>query len=398
MANQEMNIQQITEITKFSLDASKSPTKLPVCYWGIHGTGKTELVKQIAKDLGYNLVVLHLAMQDICDLIGIPSKVEYILPDGSKDTVQIWSCPQWLHDAHENYKKTKIPNLFFLDEFNRGNRFVLAAMLPFLIEGVLHQHRIGPEDAVIAAANPANEKYEVNELTDEALLNRMGHIVFKPTHTEYIAYLKKCGVDKTTIKVAANNPSFTKIPDFDLGFEVKPSRRSIFNVMSLVGKKGKTWIREHGSYVVEAYLGASFRDEWMAEYSSKDESITLEMLQNFDGNKSDIEAALTTTIDGQITHRTDILSKTLDIIKTYIKDNKETISVADVAWMIKFFSISIIPEDACASVFMSNPEMKRMMMKDMEINILLTNFLRKKNIIPLDGVAPWAADADNRTV
>jgi hypothetical protein len=399
MPSQEMNIQQITEVVKFSIDASKkSKYKLPVCIWGIHGTGKTQLVEQIADEMGYNLVVLHLAMQDICDLIGIPTKVEYQLPDGSKDTIQIWACPQWLHNANESYKKTGKPNLFFLDEFNRGNRFVLAAMLPFLIEGVLHAHHIGPEDAVIAAANPANEKYEVNELTDEALLNRMAHVVFKPTHTEYVNFLKRNEVDKTTVKVVQNQPSYTKIPDFDLGFDVKPSRRSIFNVMGIIGKKGHSWIKNHGSYVIDAYLGAAFRDEWLAEYQSKDMSITLEMLQDFDNNKQDIELALTTIIDEQITHRTDILSKTLDIIKTYIKDRKDKISAVDVTWMIKFFKIGIIPSDASAAVFMANPDMKRAIMQDANINILLTNFLRAHGIIPADSISPWAADADNRTV
>lgn len=395
MANQEMNIEQIKEITRFSLEASTCKIKLPICYWGIHGTGKTDLVGQIAEELGYNLVVLHLAMQDICDLIGIPSKLEVTLEDGSKDTVQLWSCPQWLYDANKNFEETGKPNLFFLDEFNRGNRFVLAAMLPFLIEGVLHQHRIGPKDAVIAAANPANEKYEVNELTDEALLNRMGHIVFKPTHGEYVNFLKKKGVDPTTVKVVQSHPHYTKIADFDLGFEVKPSRRSIYNVMSLVGKKGKTWIKNHGSYVIEAYLGAAFRDEWMSMYTSKDETITLEMLQDFENNRADIEAAITTEIDGKTTQRTDIQSRTLDIIKTYIKDKKDQINVEDVTWMIKFFSIPILPDDACAAVFMSNPEMKHVMMKNIDVNIMLTNFLRKKKIINTEGIEPWNADADS---
>jgi hypothetical protein len=47
---------------------------------------------------------------------------------------------------------------------------------------------------------------------------------------------------------------------------------------------------------------------------------------------------------------------------------------------------------------MANPDMKRVMMRNADVNILLTNFLRSKNIIPLDGIAPWAADADKRTV
>jgi alkaline phosphatase D len=394
VAKQEMSIKQIKEVINFSLEASRNAIKLPICLWGNHGIGKTELVKQIAIERDYNLVVLHLATQDICDLIGIPAKHEFIGQDGEKEYIQVWSVPQWLHNASENSKKTGKPNLFFLDEFNRGNRFVLAAMLPFLIEGVLHTHRIGINDAVIAAANPPTEQYEVSEIIDEAMLNRLGHVCFKPTHTEYIDFLKRQHIDKTTLKVVANNPGFTKISDFELGFNVDPSRRSIFNVMSLLGKKPRSWVKEHASYVLEAYLGSGFRDEWLSEYSNKDESITLEMLKDFDANKADIENALRTEIDGQKTHRTDILSKTLDIIKVYIKDNRDTVTHKDVEWMTKFFDIAIIPEDACASVFMSNPDMKMLIMKDAKINIKLTNFLRRKKILTEDGIAPWAANCD----
>jgi hypothetical protein len=376
------------------MDSSKVGCKLPVCFWGIHGTGKTELVRQIAHDNGYNLVTLHLATQDICDLIGIPSRKVVDVGNGMTETIQEWSCPDWLFNAKKSYETTKKPNLFFLDEFNRGNRFVLAAMLPFLIDGVLHTHGIGPDDAVIAAANPANDKYEVSEIIDEALLNRLGHIVFSPTHEEYVNYLKSKKMDRTTLKVVANSPGYTKIAEFDLGFDVKPSRRSIFNVMSRVGTKSKGWIKEHASYVIEAYLGQAFRDEWLAEYQSKDESITLDMLRDFDNNAADIEAALVTTIDGETTHRTDILSKTQEIIKTFIADNKDKIGIEDVTWMIKFFSLKIIPDDTAAAVFMSNPIMKRAIMRDPKVNIALVNFLRKKKIINNDGTAPWAAAAD----
>jgi hypothetical protein len=249
-------------------------------------------------------------------------------------------------------------------------------------------------DAVIAAANPPTEQYEVSEIIDEAMLNRLGHLCFKPTHTEYVDYLKRMHIDKTTLKVVANNPGFSKINDFELGFNITPSRRSIFNVMNLIGKKPKSWIKDHASYVIESYLGPAFRDVWLTEYSNKDESITLEMLMDFDANKADIEAALVTEIDGQKTHRTDILSKTIDIIKVFIKDNKDSITDKEIDWMIKFFSIKIIPDDACAAVFMSNPDMKLLIMKNAKINIKLTRFLRDKKIITDNGLAPWSALCD----
>lgn len=397
--SQEMNRSQLIEVVKFSILNSNPTTKIPLAIWGIHGVGKTEMIKQIAEEIGYNVVPLHLAMQDICDLIGIPAKREIKNSDGSIiDTVQDWSCPAWLHDAVKNFEATGKPNLFFLDEFNRGNRIVLAAMLPFLIEGVLHTHRIGPKDAVIAACNPANDKYEVSEIIDEALLNRLGHICLRPTHDEYVSYLRSKGVDKTTIKVVANSPGYTKIPEFDLGFEVKPSRRSIFNVMSIVGKQPSAWIKKNGKHVIEAYLGTAFSDEWLSEYSNRDESISLDMLKDFDNNNKEIIAAITTEIEKEKTHRLDILSKTIEIIKTYINDRKDKIDVNDIKWMIKFFSIPIIPDDASAAVFMANKILKRKIMNDVEINILVTNFLKNKKIVGDAYLNSWACDADKASV
>jgi len=78
MADQDMTLNQCKEVVKFSLENSTEKVKLPVMLWGSHGVGKTEIVKQIAKEMGYNLVVLHLATQDIVDLVGIPTKTEIV--------------------------------------------------------------------------------------------------------------------------------------------------------------------------------------------------------------------------------------------------------------------------------------------------------------------------------
>jgi hypothetical protein len=202
-------------------------------------------------------------------------------------------------------------------------------------------------------------------------------------------------MDKTTIKVVANNPGYTKIPEFDLGFEVKPSRRSIFNVMSIIGKQPLAWIKKSGGSVIEAYLGTAFRDEWLSEFSNRDESISLDMLKDFDNNKKEIIAAITTEIEKEKTHRLDILSKITEIIKTYINDRKDKIDINDIKWMIKFFSIPIIPDDASAAIFMANKVLKRKIMNDVEINILVTNFLKNKKIVGDAYLKAWTCDADN---
>jgi alkaline phosphatase D len=388
--NQQMSLSQCKEVVRFSLENSSEKVKLPVMLWGSHGVGKTEVVKQIAEEMGYNLIVLHLATQDIVDLVGIPSKVEVLDDNGNVvECIQKWSTPEWLINARQLSEENGKPNLFFLDEFNRGPRLVLAAMLPFLIEGTLHAHRIGGEDAVIAAANPPTEDYEVNDLIDKALLDRMAHAIFRPTHEEYIEYLKATGMDKTTIRVVSQNPEYAKVPEFGLDFEVTPSRRSIDHVMSVVGKKPRSWVRSAAHFVIEAYLGPHFRDEWVDTYSNSDHIITLEMIQNYDEYEDEITEALTAVIDGQETERVDVLGKVNDLIKQWIDDNATDMTSDDIKWMTKFFNNPKVPVDAAAAIFMANKHIKERLLDDADFAVTVMTYMTDKGIVDEAGNTNW---------
>lgn len=372
MAKQEVNTPQLKDCIRFAIENS-AQKRLPFCIWGYHGIGKTEIVSQVAKELGMNLVIVHLSTQDITDLIGIPYQ---------KDGVQHWSTPKWLSDANENYKASGISNLFFLDEMNRGHHIVLKAMLPFLLEGTLHLHSIGQKDCVIAACNPPTDDYEVNEMSDKALIDRLGHVIFKPSYEEYIKFCRSNAIDSTTLAVLKNNPKFTSIPKSELSFEIKPSRRAIFNVMSVIGKKDKTWIRNRGSYIIECYLGEEFRDEWLSAYVKNDDEIDIETLKNISKNSKFILDRITKTIDGLDTCAVDVVEKLTNNIKMYIEEKGETLNYADLLWIVDFYSLSVIPEEFATSVFVKNDYIHLLIVKDIKCNKLLNEFISKRKIIP----------------
>lgn len=49
--------------------------KVPICIWGFHGIGKTELVESFAKDNGYNWSYIAPAQfEEMGDLLGLPTK------------------------------------------------------------------------------------------------------------------------------------------------------------------------------------------------------------------------------------------------------------------------------------------------------------------------------------
>ncbi len=372
MAKQEVNSHQLKDCIKFAIENSEQ-RRLPFCIWGYHGIGKTEIVGQVAKDLAMNLVVVHLSTQDITDLIGIPYQ---------KDGVQYWSTPKWLHDANENYKATGISNLFFLDEMNRGHHIVLKAMLPFLLDGTLHLHSIGSKDCVIAACNPPTDDYEVNEMSDKALIDRLGHVVFRPSHEEYMKYCRTNAIDAATLAVLKNNTKFTAIPKNDLSFEIKPSRRAIFNVMSVIGKKDKAWVRSHASHIIECYLGEEFRDEWLSAYVKNDDEIDIETLKSISKNKKFILDRITKTIDGLSTCAVDVVEKLSNNIKIYIDERGELLNCDDLSWIIDFYSLSVIPEEFATSVFIKNDFIHLLIVKDIKSNKMLNEFISKRKIIP----------------
>lgn len=371
MSKQEVSAAQLKDCIKFAIENSEEK-RLPFCIWGSHGIGKTEIVSQVAKEMKYKLVVVHLSTQDITDLIGIPFQ---------KDGVQCWSTPKWLHDANENFISSGIPNLFFLDEMNRGHQIVLKAMLPFLLDGTLHLHSIGPKDCVLAACNPPTDDYEVNEINDKALLDRLGHVVFKPTRDEYLKYCHSKNIDNATMSVLRANAKFTSIPKNELGFEINPSRRAIFNVMSVIGKKDKTWVKNRASHIIECYLSSEFRDLWLSEYVKNDNDIDIDTLQNISKNKDLILEKITKTIDGLKTCAVDTVEKLTSNIKMFIEEKAESLTKTDLSWIVEFYSISIIPEEFPTSVIINNEHIFRLIIKDKYANKLLGDFLKNRKII-----------------
>jgi hypothetical protein len=371
MGKQEVTALELKDCIKFAVETSKEK-RLPFCVWGSHGIGKTEIVAQVAKEMNYNLVTVHLSTQDITDLIGIPFQ---------KDGVQCWSTPKWLADANQKYKDTGIPNLFFLDEMNRGHQIVLKAMLPFLLDGTLHLHSIGPEDCVVAACNPPTDDYEVNEMNDKALIDRLGHVIFKPTRKEYLEYCVSKGIDNATMSVLKGNAKYTSIPASELGFEITPSRRAIFNVMSVIGKKDKTWIKNRANHIIECYLGAEFRDLWISEYIKGDDEVDLEVLINIDKNRDFIIEKITKKIDGLKTCAVDMVEKLTASIKSFIEERGTSLNKTDLAWIIEFYSLPIIPEEFPTSVILNNDFILKLIIKDKNANKLLGEFLKKRKIV-----------------
>lgn len=162
-----MDIQSAKEIIKAAAIADDT-----VIMEGLHGIGKSQIVKQFAKEGNYHLEELFLSHQEVGDLIGIPHTIQM---DGS--TITTWSIPIWLQRMNRAAAQGK-NCVLFLDELNRAPIDVRQSALQLVLERQIHEHILpsvnNVRTLVVAAINPA-DKYQVDEL-DPALLDRFLHI------------------------------------------------------------------------------------------------------------------------------------------------------------------------------------------------------------------------------
>jgi len=170
-----MNIQEIKKALPILLRNRVVPF-----LWGSQGVGKTQTVKQIAKEQNLAFVHLHLATQEVGDLVGLLVHA----PDG---TVK-HSRPEWF--------PTEGSGILFLDELNRAHPDVLQAMFSLITEGTIHTHKLPAGWSIVAAGNYQSNQFNVTDTSDAAWMSRFCHIDFIPTKEEFLVYAEETGAEE----------------------------------------------------------------------------------------------------------------------------------------------------------------------------------------------------------
>lgn len=204
-----------------------TPAEQTIMLKGPHGIGKTEVIRQLAKDVWHQDCIEFQASQisDVGDLIGLPR----INPEtGHTEFVP----PYWyVKDEKGNPK----PVTLFLDEINRGTTLITNAMMQLGLDHRIMQFQLAPGSHVICAINPGDDgNYDVEEF-DPAKLDRFVVYNFTPETQEWIdwaidvginslvtGYISQFGSDLDPYSNAAASKTASK-GSFD---GILPSRRS----------------------------------------------------------------------------------------------------------------------------------------------------------------------------
>lgn len=187
-----MNIEIGQSVVKAFIKAN-----VPLYLWGSAGIGKSTFLEDLASQLGFFIVDLRLATQEVADLIGIPEKEKMLIhvvtghdADGQpiverqERTVTTWTMPHWAAEVCDKAAQG-IPTLLFADEHNRANKEVANVFYQVLTKRQLHEHQLPKNMVIIAAGNPPTEDYNV-ETNDVAMLTRFGHIEIDCDHEVWL--------------------------------------------------------------------------------------------------------------------------------------------------------------------------------------------------------------------
>lgn len=169
--------------------------KTPVCIWGSHGIGKTQLVEQVAKKRGYKFAYIAPAQfEEMGDLVGMP-RIE-TLEDGTTTTAFV--PPDWA-------PREEGPGILLIDDVNRADDRILRGIMQLLQNYELVSWALPKRWQIILTANPDGGDYSVTPL-DFAMLTRMMHITMVFDQNRWAMWAERNQVDPRGINFVLTYP------------------------------------------------------------------------------------------------------------------------------------------------------------------------------------------------
>ena len=331
-----------------AISKNKNPT--PICIWGTHGLGKTEMVKDYALSRGWGFKYIAPAQfEEMGDLHGIPKEVKT-----SKGEITKYSPPEWVPNDEG-------PGILLIDDINRADDRILRGCMQLLQNYELSSWKLPDKWQIIATANPEGSDYSVTPL-DDAMVTRMIHFKYVFDHKVWAAWATKNGVDKRGISFVLTYPELINTN--------RTTPRSLTQFFELI--KNISNLKENLSLVFT--LAQSALDEITANsfinFINDDLQQLIDPEEILDAtNFGEIEKKISTvSTDGEGEKRVDRLSTITTRLYLLITSEKYKVKSNHTDNLIQFFLLKCLPKDLSMSLFMdlqkSNNEQIKKMIRD----------------------------------
>ena len=162
----------------------------PVLLMGPPGIGKTQIMEQIARELGVGLVAYTITHHTRQSAIGLPfiREKEY---SGQTYSVTEYTMSEIIASVYEKIEQTgNKEGILFIDEINCVSETLAPAMLQFLQCKTFGNHEIPKGWVIVAAGNPPEYNKSVRDF-DVVTLDRVKKITVEPDYRVWKEYAFK---------------------------------------------------------------------------------------------------------------------------------------------------------------------------------------------------------------
>lgn len=299
----------------------------PICIWGTHGIGKTELVRDLAKERGYQFVYVAPAQfEEMGDLLGMPQ----IAQTTTKGEVTQFVAPEWVPQQPG-------PGILLLDDVNRADDRILRGIMQLLQNYETISWAMPQQWLLVLTANPDGGDYSVTTL-DDAMLTRMLHITLEFEVKAWARWAEHAKVDERGIHFVLTYPELVT------GRRTTP--RSLVQFFSAIRSLDN--LREHLPLL--KLLGDACLDENTTQAFLSFIHFNLDRLPNPEEilDADDFGAVAQrlekVTQDGD-TKRLDVLSVITTRIINYVLQRKEELTAKEFENLKKFILLDLLPND-----------------------------------------------------
>ena len=255
------------------------PKVLPsVMLWGAPGVGKSQGVRQIAKEIEIatgkrvDVTDVRLLLFNPIDLRGIPVANE-------DRTLAVWLKPKIFQmDGSDD-----VVNILFLDEITAAPQSVQAAAYQITLDRVVGEHKLPDNCIVIAAGNRITDK-SVSVKMPKALANRLLHIEVNGSFESWKKWAIGAGINRKVLGYLSFRRDrlfgFDATRD-DLAFPTPRTWEMVSNILNTVSEDV-----EKVCPLISGLIGAGYATEFKFWCRSFGEMPDIDMI--FEGRETEV--------------------------------------------------------------------------------------------------------------
>lgn len=215
------------------------PANRPVMIWGSPGVGKSAIVADIARALGYRLLYVHGSSMQECDIRGLP---KYLVSEDGKNYTT-WAASELVLICRAQ------PTILFFDELNRSQITVLNSLLPTIQERLMGMEQLPEHTRIIAACNHSGSGIVT---LPEAMMDRFGHLFVKVDYKEFLKWGSANGLNACVIAHIQMHPDHLFSEERKKGEYGQPSPRK----WEAVGKTTDEFMLNPGEFNTEEIVAS----------------------------------------------------------------------------------------------------------------------------------------------